>query len=114
MYRLLQRFDDRLSPSLRRRAGRAHDTTSSAMMRIALSITLAMLTLSFIGTAAAAGPSLKVIGPTEDAVIQGTDVTVQFETTNITIVPSTVPVAEMGKHPELNRPDQGHVHLSLD
>src|SRR5689334_18418929 len=79
MQRLLQRFDDRLSPPLRRRAGRAHDTTNSAMMRIALSITLAMLMLSFIGTAAAAGPNLKVIGPTEGAVIQGTDVTVQFE-----------------------------------
>ena len=24
------------------------------------------------------------------------------------------PVAEMGKHPEVNRPDHGHVHLSLD
>jgi hypothetical protein len=30
------------------------------------------------------------------------------------IVPSTVPVAEAGKRPDVNRPDEGHLHLMLD
>ncbi|HEX9371646.1 MAG TPA: hypothetical protein VF897_11605, partial [Roseiflexaceae bacterium] len=35
-------------------------------------------------------------------------------TANIKLVPTTVPVAEAGKHPEANKPGEGHVHFVLD
>jgi hypothetical protein len=75
---------------------------------------LATLVLGFATPIGAAQPTLSVTSPTESATIQGNDLTVVFETSTINIVPSTVSVADMGKRPEANRADQGHLHLALD
>ena len=40
--------------------------------------------------------------------------TLNFSVTDFTIKPSSVPLSEAGKHPELNRPGEGHLHLQLD
>lgn len=64
--------------------------------------------------ASAAGPELTVVAPKEGAVIEGDSVTISFTTSDIKIVPTTVPVAEAGKHPDANRPGEGHLHFVLD
>lgn len=64
--------------------------------------------------AAAAGPALTVTAPTDGVVIKGTDVTVTFQATDFNIVKSSVPLSEARKHPEANRPGEGHVHIRLD
>jgi hypothetical protein len=46
--------------------------------------------------------------------VAGPDVTVAFEVTDFRLVPSGVPLAEMGRHPEANRPGEGHLHFMLD
>lgn len=63
---------------------------------------------------AAVGPGLTVSSPTDGATIQGTSFTVTFQVSDFTIVPSTVPLAEAGKRPEVNRSGEGHLHLTLD
>ena len=84
------------------------------MRKLFVCTVLATLILGFAKPISAAQPQLSVTSPTEGATIQGSDLIVAFETSNINIVPSTVPVADMGKRPEANRADQGHLHLSLD
>lgn len=39
---------------------------------------------------------------------------VDFKTSGLTILASTVPLAEYGKRPDANKPDQGHLHITLD
>jgi hypothetical protein len=73
-----------------------------------------LLIIEPIRSATAAGPELTVQTPADGAVIEGPNVQVAFTASGITIVPSSVPVAEAGKHPEANRPGEGHVHLVLD
>ena len=62
----------------------------------------------------AAVPALTVLTPTEGAVIHGDSLTVAFQVSDFAIVPSQVPVSELGKRPDANRPGEGHVHLMLD
>lgn len=64
--------------------------------------------------AAAAGPTLTVKAPAAGADLQGNSVVISFETTDFKIVPTTIPVSEAGKHPEVNRPGEGHLHFVLD
>src|SRR5262245_26728039 len=77
---------------------------------------LAVLLLLFVIVApvAAAGPSLSVTSPKNGADIEGNTVTVRFTTSDINLVATTVPVAEAGKHPEVNQPGEGHLHFVLD
>lgn len=77
---------------------------------------LAVLLLLFVAVtpAAAAGPSLNVTAPKDGADLEGSTVTVTFTTSDIKLVPTTVPVSEAGKHPEVNRAGEGHVHFVLD
>lgn len=84
-------------------------------MRRLLPLTIAIaLGLALAAPAAAAGPGLTVLAPTPGAQIQGATVTVTFQVSDFQIVPTTVPLSEAGKHPEANRPGQGHVHFMLD
>jgi hypothetical protein len=64
--------------------------------------------------AGAAGPELTVETPQNGASIEGADIPVTFTVSNIKIVPTTVPVAEAGKHPEVNHSGEGHLHFVLD
>jgi MYXO-CTERM domain-containing protein len=77
---------------------------------------LAVVLLLFIMAtpASAAGPSLSVTSPKEGVAIAGSTLTVTFTTADIKLVPTTVPVAEAGKHPEVNRAGEGHLHFVLD
>jgi hypothetical protein len=70
--------------------------------------------LGVLTPAAAQGPTLTVTAPQQGAVINDTTVTVQFQVNGLTMVPSSVPLAEAGKRPEANRPGEGHLHLMLD
>ena len=81
-----------------------------------LVVLLAVLTLALgtAGAALAAGPGLTVSNLKDGDRIAGTTVTVNFAVNNFEILPSSVPISEAGKHPELNRPGQGHLHLMLD
>jgi hypothetical protein len=64
--------------------------------------------------AAAAAPTLSVSAPLDGATISDSSVTVTFHVSDFKIVPSTVPLTEAGKHPEVNRPGEGHLHFILD
>jgi hypothetical protein len=59
-------------------------------------------------------PQLSVESPRNGASLSATDFDVSFKAVGINIVPSSVPIAEAGKHPEANRVGEGHVHLMLD
>lgn len=63
---------------------------------------------------AAASPGLQVLSPAPGVQIQGDSVTVSVQVSDFRIVPTTVPLTEAGKHPEANRPDEGHLHFMLD
>lgn len=81
----------------------------------ALSLALAVLILTASAAFAAADtPSLSVTAPSQGAVINSSDVQVSFQVSGVQIVPSNVPMSEAGKHPEVNRPGEGHLHLVLD
>jgi hypothetical protein len=73
-----------------------------------------MLGLVLVTPAAAAGPDVQVKSPTNGATIDGSNVTVSFEVVDFKLVPSTVPLTEAGKHPEANKPGEGHMHFTLD
>ena len=78
-------------------------------------LTLALLLA--LGVAAPAGaqtPGLTVAAPADGATIQGASVTVSFQASGIKLVKTTVPLSEAGKHPEVNRPGEGHLHFALD
>lgn len=64
--------------------------------------------------AAGTGPALKVLSLTNGVSLNGPSVGVAFQVSGLKIVPSTVPLAEAGKHPEVNRPGEGHLHFMLD
>jgi hypothetical protein len=63
---------------------------------------------------AEAQPGLTVSSPQDGESINGTSVTVAFEASDFTIVPTTVPLADAGLRPEANRDGEGHVHFMLD
>ena len=84
------------------------------MRRLRTLAALLVLLLCSAGPAAAAGPELTVAAPKDGEIIHSNSVTVTFTTANIKLVPTTVPVSEAGKHPEANRPGEGHVHFVLD
>jgi hypothetical protein len=84
------------------------------MRRLFALIIALVLLASGAGPAAAQGPDLIVVQPQDGATIRGSTVDVAFQIREFTIVPSTVPLAEAGKHPEANRPGEGHIHLMLD
>lgn len=65
-------------------------------------------------SAVAANPELTVKSPQGGDSINGTSVTVEFEASDFSIVPSTVPLGEAGLRPEANRDGEGHVHFMLD
>jgi LPXTG-motif cell wall-anchored protein len=78
-----------------------------------LLVVLVLMAVS-LQSAAAAEPGFTVVSPKDGATIDGTDVTVDLKTIDFKLVPSTVPLSEAGKHPELNRPGEGHYHFVLD
>jgi hypothetical protein len=65
-------------------------------------------------SALAAGPELAIVSPVSGAVIQGTAVKVDFKANGLKILTSTVALAEYGKRPDANKPDEGHLHITLD
>jgi hypothetical protein len=84
-------------------------------MRRGIVIMAALLfPLVLAAASGAAGPSLTVIAPKAGEVIQSSSVTVEVTTSDFKIVPSTVPVSEAGKRPDVNRPGEGHLHFVLD
>ena len=84
------------------------------MRRLLLLVVLLVLIASVPGPVAAQGPELTVVSPTDAMVIKDTSVTVGFKVANFKLVPTSVPVSEAGKHPEANRPGEGHLHFVLD
>lgn len=79
---------------------------------------LMLCLLVFVGVTAspvvAASPELTVTSPTNNDLVTGGDVTVRFEAKNFQIVPSTVALADYGKRPDLNKANEGHLHITLD
>lgn len=84
------------------------------MRRLRIVIVLAGLLLATAGVASAQSPGLEVSTPTNGSTVDGTDVTVTFSVTGITLIQSTVPLEQAGLQPEANRPGEGHVHFMLD
>jgi LPXTG-motif cell wall-anchored protein len=85
------------------------------IVRHALVFSVCLAVLAGMATPSlAAEPQLTVLGPTNQQRVSSSDVQVTFQVSGLTVVPSSVPVAEAGKHPEVNRPGEGHVHLMLD
>ena len=84
------------------------------MRQVCVLIVIVMLMLSVPDRAAAQGPTLSVTAPKDGATIDSDTVNITFTTSNIKLVPTTIPVAEAGKHPEVNRPGEGHLHFVLD
>jgi hypothetical protein len=62
----------------------------------------------------AQGRGLLVHSPMQGKTVNGSTVTVHFETPGIKVIASTVKLEEAGKHPEANHPGEGHLHLMLD
>ncbi len=84
-------------------------------MRWLLIVTVwSMLILSPLSAVAQEGPTLTVTAPKDGAVLKASNVTLKFDVTDFTFVPSNVPLAEAGKQPEANRPGEGHLHARLD
>jgi hypothetical protein len=75
---------------------------------------LLLLVLGMLSPVVAAEPDLSVQSPAQGAVVEGADIKVMFTASSVSIVPSSVPVAEAGKHPEANKPHEGHIHMVLD
>ena len=84
------------------------------MHRGLLVVGLIFLALCWWTPASAAGPGLEITSPANQSTIRGMKVTLAFNVKDFTIVPSTVPLADYGKRPDLNRPGEGHLHLMLD
>lgn len=84
-------------------------------MRFPMLVMIALVVVIGLATPAAAQtPTLTVNAPTDGAVIQGSEVTIEFGVSGFSLVPSTVPLSEAGKRPEANRPGEGHLHFLLD
>lgn len=84
------------------------------MCRLATLTALLVLSLALLVPTTAAAPSLAVLSPSDGAVIRGTSVTVTFTTADVTLARTIVPLAQAGARPEVNRPNEGHIHLMLD
>ncbi len=84
------------------------------MRQVSILLAMVMLVLGVAAPVAAQGPTLSVSAPQNGAVINGNTVTINFTTSNIKLVPTTIPIAEAGKHPEANHQGEGHVHFVLD
>lgn len=84
------------------------------MRQVSILLAMAMLVLSMPTPAAAQGPTLSVNAPQNGAMINTDTVTINFTTSNIKLVPTSIPVAEAGKHPEANHQGEGHLHFVLD
>jgi hypothetical protein len=67
-----------------------------------------------VTTSGVAAQELVVMAPASGDAVDGSEVVVRFEANEFSIVPSTIPLEEAGQHPEVNRPEEGHVHLMLD
>jgi hypothetical protein len=84
------------------------------MKRVLVFVIVLIIQVMSYSVSLAADPGLTVVSPADGAIIRGSQVTVKLEASDIKIVQSSVPVAEFGKRPELNKPDEGHFHLMLD
>lgn len=84
------------------------------MRQVCMLIVMVLLLMSIPQPAAAQGPTLSVTAPKDGDAIESDTVNITFTTSNIKLVPTTIPVAEAGKHPEVNRPGEGHLHFVLD
>jgi hypothetical protein len=84
------------------------------MRRLGTIVIVAGLLFGSVGMGSAQSPSLEISGPAEGSTVEGTDVTVTFQVSGISIVPSPVPLEQAGQQPEANRPGEGHLHLMLD
>ncbi|MBC8076397.1 MAG: hypothetical protein H7Y32_10015 [Chloroflexales bacterium] len=84
------------------------------MRRLMVLAALLVFALGALPAQAATGPTLKLTSPTSEVAIVGSTVTVEFATSDWKIVSSQVDLSDYGMMPELNRPNEGHVHLSLD
>lgn len=84
------------------------------MRRLMALAALLVFALGALPAQAASRPTLTLTSPTSGVAIGGSTVTVEFATTDWKIVPSQVDLAHYGMMPELNRSNEGHVHLSLD
>src|SRR5690606_32590829 len=82
--------------------------------RNVLVLALFGLVLGILPGAVAAQAELTVNSPQNDATVDGTSVTVEFEASDFSIVPSDVPLEEAGQRPEANVEGEGHVHIMLD
>ena len=80
--------------------------------RVALVAAIGLMLCAF--TPASAAPTLQVLAPAEGAVLDTSNVTVEFTTSELAIVKSSVPLADYGKRPDANTPSEGHLHLTLD
>lgn len=83
-------------------------------MRVVLLLAMVMMLTLPTYRSALAQSELTVVTPAEDATVQGSSLTVNFQTNGFRIVTSPVPVEEAGKRPDANRAGEGHVHLMLD
>lgn len=84
------------------------------MRRLTILAALLVFAMGALPAQAASTPTLTLTSPTNGAALSGSTVTVEFATIEWKIVPSQVDLTDYGKMPELNRPNEGHVHLSLD
>ena len=84
------------------------------MHRRLAAVLLACLAFGAAFAAAAANPQLAVNSPTEGQSIDGTSVTIEFEVSDFSVVPSTVPLSEAGNRPDANVEGEGHLHFMLD
>jgi hypothetical protein len=84
------------------------------MRRLTIAILAVLLLAGPSAPSAAAAPYLSVSAPVDGATISDSSFTVTFHVADFKIVPSTVPLTEAGKHPEVNRPGEGHLHFILD
>lgn len=84
------------------------------MRRQLLALLVVFMALAVAPGLAAADPALEVLSPLEGETIQGTDVTIEFEASDFSVVPSTVPLGKAGQRPDANREGEGHVHFMLD
>lgn len=87
-------------------------------VRVALCLLFLVYTIMIGGGAIARAqapvPTLTILAPAYGATLSGSDVTVHFAVENFEIVPATIPPDAEVQHPELNKPNQGHVQMRLN
>src|SRR4051812_12102181 len=84
------------------------------MRQVCMLIVMVMIMMTIPQPAAAQGPTLSVIAPKSGDDVDGSTIKITFTTSNIKLVATSVPVAEAGKRPEVNRAGEGHLHFVLD